>query len=175
MKKLILSLFLVGLSVTSALANPITFDTITFDWKGPSLFHDAELLVEKPFFSSQLVDINDTGLLKASFGSLPESTMRVDLKLDSVWTTVYTTNTYKQIIRDIPTSIAYTPAWVQGIRFTSMDESGLYGFYNFDSSLSFTFNKAIPTPEPSATLLLGIGILGLGGYCHWRQKRYQIV
>ena len=173
MKKLLLSLFCVGLSVTSALANPITPDTITFNWKGPQFFRDAELLFETPFLSSQLVDIGDTGRLKAAFGSLPKTTMSVDLKLNDVWTTVYTTNTFAQIIQDIPTSIAYTPAWVEGIRFSSDADHSLTGFGGFDSSLSFTFNKAIPTPEPSATLLLGIGLLSLGGYRHWRQKRHQ--
>jgi hypothetical protein len=100
--------------------------------------------------------------------------MNVDLRLNEVWTTVYTTDRFLYM-QDIP-SMTYMSASVSGIRFTSHPDDSITGFGNFDSSLRFTFsNKAIPTPEPSATLLLGIGLLSLGGYRHWRQKQHQMV
>jgi hypothetical protein len=102
-------------------------------------------------FNSRLSLFNSSGMLLASNDNTLLPDPGSESRLDSFLFTFTTSATYF-------------------VAVSSSDSSG-----TGDYTLHITNSAPISTPEPSATLLLGIGLLGLVGYHRWHQKQPQAV
>lgn len=183
MKKFLLGLTLVAAFIApQANATPVAWtpSTGTFSVDGGfgfySDFDDGYLTFNTSFVSSSIDSITSQNAFFHGHGGI--NSFNIDVKLNGVWTNVYTS---AQVNNSSPDDIQFngliTPGneilfssgVVSGLRLYSTNYVGnaFHGFYDYGTGFNTVFNfgtlGGAGVPAPGALALLGLGLLGIGG------------
>ena len=141
---------------------------------GQSSFTGQDEIEFAPFYSNKLVSVGGLPFFRVNSGPDPV-TFELALKLDNVWTPVFTAVTSSSVripsntLSNILTNIMFPGADVTGMRMgTSPDPNGSV-VVGSQTIFTFTFDVS-PVPVPAALPLFATALAGAGIF-RWRRKR----